>query len=382
RCRRSTGSHQVGLIARPVHGPYHDQRIAIGIGDIHRDGHGLPGGRGAGHGDWLGTTDAGRGVVAFIRADVNHSSNDPRKAALVGRRSIGVVAGIDGWTAAEQRVCEGRPAVVLQRPQLKRRVGDVELIAGPRDNGTTDRANQVEAIRIRFSKLVIEQCNCAAVRSDNAVSGLHHTAEVENPSASIRKAAGNNVGSNGSVGHDQAAEAVKEAAAIGGGGAPGATGAATRAIATHGAAIHIYGAIIIGDAATFAGTATAAIAPDGGIAADRALVQRYRTKIVGNTATFTDSAVAASATPGDIATHGAVVQVHCAESVVDAAAESASVLGAAVGGIAVDDRTAERQCAIVVDAAPEPAARAARNRIIADRARDRGRRACIVNSAA
>ena len=35
---RSTASHGSGLRDLPVHGPHHGQRIAIGIGDVHRNG--------------------------------------------------------------------------------------------------------------------------------------------------------------------------------------------------------------------------------------------------------------------------------------------------------------------------------------------------------
>ena len=55
----------------------------------------------------------------------DHAADDPGKAALVDGESICVVARVNGGAAAEQRVREGRPAVVLQRTKSKRRGGYV-----------------------------------------------------------------------------------------------------------------------------------------------------------------------------------------------------------------------------------------------------------------
>src|SRR5207245_7998723 len=98
---------------------------------------------------------------------------DPRESTLVGGRSTCVVAGVDGWTAAEQRVGEGRPAVVLQRPQLKGCGADVELIAESRADRTTRRADQVEAIRHNVTKFAIEKVNGRGVRSDDCALEFH-----------------------------------------------------------------------------------------------------------------------------------------------------------------------------------------------------------------
>src|SRR6266487_1257047 len=325
--RWSSRSHHIGLIGRSVYSPHHHQRIATGIGDIRRDSRGRSAGRGAIQCDRAGTNDGGSCVTILVRADVNDSAHDPRESALVGGRSIRVVAGVDGWTAAEQCVGEGRPAVVLQRPQLKGCGTDVELIAEFRGNRTTRGAKQVEAIGQNVSKFATEKVNRRGVRGDDCAFEFHRTPRVENPSAILQETAGNNVGSNGAVGQCHTAEIVEDTATRG-------ASATTRDVATHGAVVHIHGAVIVGESTAL--TRTATLAARGRIAADRASVQRYRTKIVCKTATLAKSCTTC-ATPSDVATQGAVVHIYGAEPVVDAAAESAAVVRGAVGGVVVDN---------------------------------------------
>src|SRR5437764_5556836 len=63
-------------------------------------------------GDWSSDVcssdlnDGGRSVAILKGPDVNDAAYDTRKAPLIGGRSIGVVAGVNGWTAAEQRMGE------------------------------------------------------------------------------------------------------------------------------------------------------------------------------------------------------------------------------------------------------------------------------------
>ena len=100
--------------------------------------------------------------------------HDPREAALVGVRSTRIVAGVDGHAATKQRVGESRPAVVLQRPQLKG-CGADELIAGFQRKIAARRANQVVAIGHKKTKFAIVEVNRPEVRRDNRTFEFHRT---------------------------------------------------------------------------------------------------------------------------------------------------------------------------------------------------------------
>src|SRR5438128_7904284 len=86
------------------------------------------------------------GQAQFIGPDVDHAVRweNSGEATLVEVRSVGVASRINRWTAAEQRMGKSGAAVVLQRTQLQLCGGDVEPIAGPRNNGGIGGADQVE----------------------------------------------------------------------------------------------------------------------------------------------------------------------------------------------------------------------------------------------
>src|SRR6185369_3070215 len=167
-----------------------------------------------------------------------------------------------------------------------------------RGEQTSHRAKAVEAIRIGFRIVVIEGIHRGVVGRHNGIFDFYETTHVENPAAVIRGAAGNTVGCNRTLAHYNAGEAVKETAAMGHTWTAGSS-AAIRDVAAHGAAEHIYRAIVIGHAATSTGAARVARSAHSQIATDRAAVQFERAKTIGDTAAFSKSPFSATAAPCD-----------------------------------------------------------------------------------
>src|SRR5439155_14747570 len=147
---------------------------------------------------------------------------------------------VDGKTVAEQRVCEGRSAVVLQWTEVNLCGALVQPISrGVKDSSVCGKesirlTNQVEATCRNNARRVIEEVKRTGVPSDNSAAESQTAAlpaDVVNPAAVLREAGGNhvdNVGSNGTVEQKRnSLVLVKDTATVGRTGATGSIPGAT-----------------------------------------------------------------------------------------------------------------------------------------------------------
>src|SRR5207302_1231112 len=117
--------------------------------------------------------------ACLISAYVNSSAHDSRKTALVGGRSVGVVAGVNPRAAAQQRVGKSGTAVVLQRAKVQVCCREIDLIIRVQRDRTVGRTKKVEAVGLeaairpgRGYELVGDVLS-AAVGGENGVLGLN-----------------------------------------------------------------------------------------------------------------------------------------------------------------------------------------------------------------
>ena len=125
------------------------------------------------------------------------------KALIVGRRSRRCIR-INGWAAGQQGMCEGRAAVVFQRPQMWI---EVLKVIRAKSRAARCRANQVVPLTVQWTVKVSTESSRRIQREDRASHRDHRLAKN---SAPFRRCG---IGRDGAVGDDCGSSNIVEQSA-------------------------------------------------------------------------------------------------------------------------------------------------------------------------